>query len=94
MHDLTHCGTCYEYPFYNVIKRQSLKLQEHPLIVMECSVINDCYIGLGLGDNTYNTISLLKKRCKQFGGDFTLLWHNSHLITKNDKLMFEEIIKC
>lgn len=40
------CGTCREYPLYDLAERRPLRLRERPLIVMECSVIADRYLGL------------------------------------------------
>lgn len=33
------CGICYEYPFFDVCKREKLNLKIRPLIVMEAALI-------------------------------------------------------
>ncbi len=71
------CGTCYEYPVFDLAGRQRLKLRERPLIVMDCSITEA--MGLGMGDRAKAAIQKLKERCFMFNGDFTLLWHNSRL---------------
>jgi hypothetical protein len=73
------CGTCYEYPVFDVGRRVSLKLKERPTIVMESTVISDRYMGLGTGRDAHDIISDLKEKCRTFDGDFVVLWHNSAL---------------
>lgn len=86
------CGTCFEYPAFDPCALSILKLRIRPLIVMECSVISDKYMGLGTGDSALNQFIKLKDRCKKVNGCFTLLWHNSSLSTKNERLLYEKII--
>ncbi|MHA7816754.1 MAG: polysaccharide deacetylase family protein [Pseudohaliea sp.] len=71
------CGTCREYGFYDVGTRRPLRLRERPLIVMECSVIADRYLGLGYSEDARREIERYKAACSKVRGDFTLLWHNS-----------------
>lgn len=74
------CGTGREYPLYDVVQRRPLKLRERPLIVMECSVIADRYLGLSYPDAALDLMLTLKHRALRYGGNFTLLWHHSHLM--------------
>lgn len=85
------CGVCYEYSFYNVVERKKLKLKERPLIVMEQSVFG--YMGCSYGDDGLAVIKLLKERCYQFDGDFTLLWHNNQFPSKESMNFYETIIQ-
>ncbi len=50
---------------------------------MECSVIT--YMKLGYTSAALDMMLSLKETCRLFGGTFTFLWHNSHLLTKNDR---------
>ena len=87
------CGVCYEFPTFNLKKRQPLKLTEYPLIVMECTVIDQRYMNLGLEDDgALQTMATYKQRCQRFNGDFTLLWHNSRLIDRRELTLYNEII--
>lgn len=86
------CGTCFEYPFYDVEHRRPLKLRERPLIVMERSVMARNYMGLGYSDAALEMMKRLQGRCRQFGGDFVLLWHNSHLTSSKDRLFYRELV--
>lgn len=87
------CGTCFEYSMYDLIERKQLRLRQRPLIVMECSVIDDCYLGMGYTDEALNLMLTLKKRALQFGGNFTLLWHNSIFLTIEDARFYQELIR-
>jgi len=87
------CGVCYSYPVFNLQSKQCLNLRERPLVVMECSVIDQRYMNLGLsGDLAWNTLSKYKNRCKLFGGDFTLLWHNNRFIEPREIKLYSEIV--
>ena len=78
---------------YDVVKQQPLKLTERPLIAMECSVIDERYMGLGTGEAAFEVFQSLKTACQQFQGDFTLLWHNSRLIEVEEQRLYERILR-
>lgn len=63
-----------------------------PLVLMECSVIADFYMGLGYNPAAFDIMLRLKKRALQFGGDFTFLWHNSHFLNPEDWDFFEGLM--
>lgn len=86
------CGTCFEYPMYDPVKNCQLDVRQRPLILMECSVIDDAYMGLGYSGDTLGYMKLIKERCYLFGGNFTLLWHNSHFKTVEDRNFYLELI--
>lgn len=86
------CGTCREYPLYDVQQRRPLKLRERPLIVMECSVIAERYLGLGYSDEALNLMKKYRAICHHMHGDFTLLWHNSHLQNEADRRFYLELV--
>lgn len=73
------CGTCHEYSAFDPVMQQTLSLRIRPLIVMECSVFDDAYAGLGVTEEALVLINTLKQRCIDAGGVFALLWHNSYL---------------
>jgi hypothetical protein len=70
-----------------------LGLRQRPLILMEGSVLGDAYLGLGHSRAAMDLMQQLKSRALKYGGDFTLLWHNSSLLTKADRAFFQEIIR-
>lgn len=45
---------------------------------MECTVIDDVYLGLGVTEAAENKFLELKEKCRKLSGCFTLLWHNSY----------------
>lgn len=87
-------GGCYEFSMFDILNRQKLSIKQRPLIVMECSVIDDSYMGLGYSEEALETMKELKQKCFKYNGNFSLLWHNSHFKTEDDKKMFEEIVQC
>lgn len=86
------CGTCFEYPAFNPTTQQQLKLRIRPLIVMECTVIADRYLGLGFSEDAQEKIILLKSICQTVNGYFSLLWHNSYFLDKDSKNLYSEIL--
>jgi len=86
-------GVCFEYPLYDLRDRTTLSIREKPLVLMERTVIDDCYMGLGYGDQASNYMIKLKNRCRQFNGEFVFLWHNSHLQSAEDRALFESLLR-
>ena len=68
------CGTCYEFPVFDVYKRQTLSLRERPLTIMECTLID--YRKMSL-DEAMETIYKYIDIVSRYRGDFVFLWHNS-----------------
>ncbi|UZE95158.1 polysaccharide deacetylase family protein [Alkalimarinus alittae] len=85
-------GICYEYSTYDLLNRTKLNLKEIPLIVMESSVIDKQYMGLGTGEPALEYILLLKKTCQKFNGNFCILWHNHRLIKKNELTLYTKVL--
>jgi len=83
------CGTCYEYPAYNVSKRNALNLKERPLIAMDRSLFE--YMKLPEEAIT-NRLVILKKTCDRYQGDFTLLWHNNLVVSVASKRYYKELL--
>ncbi|WP_316346898.1 polysaccharide deacetylase family protein [Desulfuromonas acetoxidans] len=86
------CGTCFEYPAFEPKKQEILKLRIRPLVVMECTVMDSRYMGLGVSDGALKKFMRLKQVCRAVDGNFTLLWHNTSLTTKQKRLLYEEIV--
>ena len=82
------CGTSREYPLYDLERGRALRLRERPLIVMECSVIAERYMALGYSEEALTLMEGCRDACHRFGGDFTLLWHNSHLASAADRRFY------
>lgn len=85
------CGTCIRYNFFDAEEQMPMNLCEQPLIVMECSIISEKYMGLRASRKAQDKMINLKEICKKVGGEFTILWHNSSLNTKKEKEIYREI---
>jgi hypothetical protein len=86
-------GTAQEFSMWGWQSHKKLKLKQRPLVVMECSIILDKYMGLGARKEAYDYIHKLEQCTQHFGGNFTLLWHNSFLYEKKYKKLFVSILK-
>ena len=69
-------GTAVPYYFYDVEKDTTGELLLHPTIVMDSCLIT--HLGLR-PEEALVKIKRLIDECKQSGGDFVSLWHNSNL---------------
>lgn len=85
------CGTCYEFPVYDIEQRKSLPLSERPLIIMEGSILGEQYMSLKEED-AVSYMLLLKKRCSLFNGEFVILWHNSFFYNPEMWEMYEGLL--
>ncbi len=86
------CGTCWEFTPFNLRTRKPIGIRERPLVVMECSVTDAAYMGLGLGAEAFAAIAKIKDACRKYDGDFTLLWHNSRLADPASREFYREVI--
>jgi hypothetical protein len=87
------CGTCIEYPAYDPVNDRMLDLQIRPLVAMECTVMDEPYMGLGHGEAAFAAFSGLKQACRAVGGTFSLLWHNSELDRPVLRDLYESVLK-
>lgn len=81
------CGTCFEYPAFDPVLQDELNLRIRPLIVMESTLLNSGYLHLS-NEDIGEVINQLKKVCRNVGGTFTLLWHNSSLSCKEYRSIY------
>ncbi|OKY73761.1 MAG: MarR family transcriptional regulator [Desulfobulbaceae bacterium DB1] len=86
------CGTCHEYPAFDSLEGKTLNLRIRPLIAMECTVMAEKYLGLGLTDEAREKFVTLKNSCEKVNGVFTMLWHNSELTTTEHKALYESVV--
>ncbi|HEV8691272.1 MAG TPA: polysaccharide deacetylase family protein [Ideonella sp.] len=87
------CGTCHEFPLFDLPGRQALAIIERPLVLMEATVISATYLRLGLGDAARAVMTGLRESCRRFGGEFSLLWHNSNFGPPAARELYEELIQ-
>lgn len=86
-------GTCREYLFFDILERKELDIYERPLIVMECTVIADKYMGLGYAPESISLMMNYKSICEKFSGNFSLLWHNSYLKSSADFEFYSRLVQ-
>tara|TARA_R110001599_G_scaffold350098_1_gene579606 strand:- start:1287 stop:2735 length:1449 start_codon:yes stop_codon:yes gene_type:complete len=86
-------GTARPFTMWSWQTHAALSLRQHPLIAMECSVISDRYMGLKYGEEAYALMRRLQARAIRYGGDFTLLWHNSFFNRSEDWTLFETLLE-
>lgn len=86
------CGTSHEFPMFDIENQQTLNLRERPLIMMEASVLHSKYMNMGYSDATFEYMKNLKEICYRYGGNFTMLWHNSHFLNTADKAFYQELV--
>ncbi|MBP59135.1 MULTISPECIES: polysaccharide deacetylase family protein [Idiomarina] len=87
------CGTCFEYPGFDIVTQKKLALRIRPLIAMEGSVISKTYLGLGSTEEAYEKFSDLKSKCKKVNGVFSLLWHNSFFRSPMHYKIYSRLIR-
>lgn len=80
------CGTSHEYPVFDLPERRRLPLRERPLIVMDMALTET--------PGALERVSTLARRCRMFGGDFTLLWHNSQLASARQRARYTRLLSA
>ncbi len=85
------CGTCFEYPAFDPVTDKQLNLRIRPLIAMDVTVSG--YMGLSFTSAAYDKFTELKNACRAVDGTFTLLWHNNQLETKQQKELYNSLLK-
>jgi hypothetical protein len=83
------CGTCHGFPVFDLRARRALRLRERPLIAMEVSALN--YLGLQ-PDAAVARFTALKERCREAGGDFVALWHNTMVVDRTGRRIYEAVL--
>jgi peptidoglycan/xylan/chitin deacetylase (PgdA/CDA1 family) len=83
------CGVCYEYPVFNLLTSERLRLRERPLVVMDASLLS--YQRLS-PDQAVEQIEKLKEKCRRVNGQFTLLWHNDRLLSRRARQAYARAI--
>lgn len=81
------CGTCHPYRLYDNGADCPMGITEHPLIVMDGSLVD--YLHLTPAEGNRLT-SLLRQRCEAVEGDFIILWHN-HFCSRQYRTFYNRI---
>lgn len=86
-------GTARPFPMWSWQRQAPLRLMQRPLVAMECSILADSYLGMGHTEEALGLFLKLKSRAMRHGGDFTLLWHNSELLSQKDREFFDFLVR-
>ncbi|WP_417449430.1 polysaccharide deacetylase family protein [Kordiimonas sp.] len=86
-------GTAREFPMWCWHKQERLHIIQRPLIVMDVTLLSQEYMALGYGNAVNEHVAAMKDRALRYGGNFTVLWHNSNLLTRRDRELFEYCIQ-
>lgn len=68
------CGTCHDFPAFNILTRQKLTLREQPLVAMDVTLAQ---YRKYTPETALEKLRQLVGEVRKHGGTFTLLWHNS-----------------
>jgi peptidoglycan/xylan/chitin deacetylase (PgdA/CDA1 family) len=82
-------GCCHEHGTFNVLERAPMRLRERPLLLMETTLIS--YMQLD-GSRRLEVASGLIAACRLYDGDMTLLWHNSKVVSKAERMEYEAVV--
>jgi hypothetical protein len=77
-------GLCVEHPVFNLRSRTQLRLRERPLVAMDGALLGH--------HDAEQTLLALRGECARVGGDFTLLWHNSALLSRRERALLHRIM--
>jgi hypothetical protein len=69
-------GVCRPIPLFDPVKIQPFGIEEHPLIVMDCTLSNDNYMNLN-EEEAFSYCQKLIKQTYRHNGEFVMLWHNT-----------------
>lgn len=83
-------GTAREFPVYDLIQREELRLSERPLIIMDGTLLG--YENLS-HQEAFDKACQFSHQIKKYGGNMTLLWHNSYLETQEKRELFSQLLK-
>lgn len=75
-------GVCRPIPLFDPIRQQPLGIEEHPLIVMDCTLDRPNYMGLD-EEAAFEQVCRLIDATARHGGEFVCLWHNTVLASSD-----------
>jgi len=85
-------GTCRSFRLYDTEHQCPLQVEERPTVLMDSSLTDEPYMGLGTTERAYTVAGQLKEACRRHGGRFTLLWHNSRFGCEGDVEIYKWLI--
>jgi hypothetical protein len=86
------CGTCRDFPVFNLKTREPLRLRERPRIAMDTTLLVLQYMALR-PEQAIEWVERLSSTCRRFGGILSLLWHNNSLIEPWQRELYLEALE-
>jgi hypothetical protein len=83
-------GTSKQFNLWSWKQNKMLEIKEQPLVLMENSIFE--YQCLPYNQLTLDSLLNLKKESLKYKGNFSFLWHNSEVIHKKQKWVFEQLL--
>jgi len=89
------CGTCYEYPVFDLRNRRPLPLRERPLLAMDATMFGEhAKDGMNLHPSAaVARLWRLYSACRRYAGDYTVLWHNNWLLRSRVDTAYRESLQ-
>jgi hypothetical protein len=84
-------GTARSFPAYDLAGHRQLLLRIRPLHVMDGTLLG--YMALDQRD-ALSSVAVMSGRTRRFGGDFSILWHNSSLETRQAKRLYLDVLSA
>lgn len=82
-------GTCREYPVFDLLQRQQLRIRERPLIIMDGALFT--YVARDMEDAGSRSRAVVD-HCRSHGGDAVLLFHNHTLGQMRKRRFYDELV--
>lgn len=72
-------GTCQPFPVFDPIEFRHIEATEHPLAVMDCTLVWKRYMGLSQVDAIRYCVALAEE-VRNHGGELVVLWHSTKIV--------------
>jgi peptidoglycan/xylan/chitin deacetylase (PgdA/CDA1 family) len=82
-------GTARSFPAYDLLERRQLALRIRPLHVMDGTLLD--YLALD-EERAFTEVTTMSRRTQEYGGDFSILWHNSSLETGRARRLYLDLL--
>ncbi len=82
-------GTSREYPVFDLLERQQLRLRERPLLIMDVALLIDVAYDL---DAAGSRTRALIGQCRRHGGDAVLLFHTETFGQAHHRLFYRDLV--
>lgn len=88
-------GVCRGIPLFDPAGLKPFGIEEHPLIVMDCTLSDEKYMNLGQ-EEAFEYCKKLIDQTRKHNGQFVMLWHNTVFVRKENNYhpqLYKDILK-